>query len=279
MIYMKKIVSFMLVLITLFAFSVNVMATDVDFVPSITNKGAPQLVITRGSDGKNIAGYLYDNNGNLVSTEKDDCMVITSIFDLDKSKDIPKDAKDLLLNVYEQLNQQDAKLTVLCPELNDIVKDQLGDSYTADDLVIRDLFDISGMCDELQKELVKDGYTLELKFDLNIASNSFVTAMVYVDGKWQPLKKVVNNGDGTITCTFENLGPVAFLVKGGDNAIQTVNPNGSTNANGNGSTGANGTLATGDSLLNSAGLWSAILVVSASLIVMQLVSFKKRRNA
>ena len=94
MIYMKKIVSFMLVLITLFAFSVNVMATDVDFVPSITNKGAPQLVITRGSDGKNIAGYLYDNNGNLVSTEKDDCMVITSIFDLDKSKDIPKDAKD-----------------------------------------------------------------------------------------------------------------------------------------------------------------------------------------
>ena len=53
---------------------------------------------------------------------------------------------------------------------------------------------------------------LVLTFDLDIEANKEVCVMTYKNSEWAPIKKVVNNGDGTVTCTFEHLCPVAISV-------------------------------------------------------------------
>ena len=55
---MKKLVSMLLVIFTLCSFSLTAMAKDVEFVPSITNKGAPELLVTIDEDGKQVIGSL-----------------------------------------------------------------------------------------------------------------------------------------------------------------------------------------------------------------------------
>ena len=43
--------------------------------------------------------------------------------------------------------------------------------------------------------------------------------MTYNDGQWEPIRETRNNGDGTVTCLFEHLCPVAFFVE--ERAVQT----------------------------------------------------------
>ncbi len=265
---MKKLISLIMVITVMMACTISAMATEVDFVPSISNKGAPEIVITYDENGRMIIGHIFDGTGGMISTEYEDCLVITSVDDAKTSTEIPEDAKEELLKVFEELNADDAKLSEICPELNDIVKEELGDDWTADDLVVRDLFDITGLCDDLNVELPKDGNTLELKFDLSIPKDTFITAMAYVDGKWQPIVETVNNGDGTITCVFEDICPVAFLTTGSGTATNT--PSTDTNVNPD-------TVVTGDTV-NNIILWSVVLLMSLSVIAAMII-YNRKRNA
>lgn len=265
---MKKLMSLIMVMAVMMACSISAMATEVDFVPSISNKGAPELVITYDANGKMVIGHIFGGGGSIISTEYKDCLVITSVYDAKTSTTIPEDAKEELLKVFDELNADDAKLSKICPELNDIVKDELGDDWTADDLVVRDLFDITGLCDDLNIELPKDGNTIELKFDLSLPKDAFITAMAYVDGSWQPIVETVNNGDGTITCVFEDICPVAFLTTGSGTATNT--PSTDTNVNPD-------SVVTG-STLNNIILWSVVLLMSLSVIIAMVV-YNRKRNA
>ena len=53
-----------------------------------------------------------------------------------------------------------------------------------------------------------------MTFDLGIMPGIDVIVMTYdeVTGEWDPIVKSVNNGDGTVTCTFEHLCAIAFSV-------------------------------------------------------------------
>lgn len=255
---MKKFFSVMLAIAMLFCVSFSVMATNVEFVPSITNKGAPEIVITIDDDG-NLIGGIYDADGNLLSKEYEDCIVITSVSDADKSKDIPKKAKEILKDAYEELNEKGSKLSELCPELNDIVKEKFGDDYDADDLVVRDLFDVTSQCDNIDKYLNGGDNTFEITFKLPLSASEFVTAMVYVDGEWKVVPKVVNNGNGTVTVSFNEICPVAFLVPG-DSIGETSVP------------------ATGDAFYSDVILWGSLMAVSLAGIVVVLVSLSRRRK-
>lgn len=252
---MKKLISFLLILTTLFAFSFNAMAT-VEFTPSVTNKGAPDVVYTE--EDNTVFGYMLDEFGNIIHKTVDDCFEIISFADIEKSTTLSDKEKELINKLYSELTDSDTNLSELCPDLNDIVKDKLGNEYDADDLVIRDYFDIDELCEEVKKQLPKDGVTLELTFDLSIGKNDFITAMVYIDGKWQVVPNIVNNGDGTVTVTFEEFGPVAFLVPG--NTVYTSAP------------------ATGDTNYNSLILWSSVLVVSIGAIVFVICTSKKKKS-
>jgi hypothetical protein len=51
--------------------------------------------------------------------------------------------------------------------------------------------------------------------------------MTYKNNEWNPVVSTVNNGDGTVTCTFEHLCPVEFSVKTADEPpVQTGDDSG-----------------------------------------------------
>lgn len=264
---MKKFLAFLMIIVTLLTFSITAYAAEVGFVPSITNKGAPEFATVIDETGGQVIGYLYDSEGNIIAVEYQDHILITSVSEADTSTEIPDDARTELKNVFQELSAPDAKLSEICPDLNDLVANKLGTDKTADDLVIRDLFDLTALCDPLKNELPKDGTTADLNFKVNVGPDDFITAMVYVDGVWK-LVPTTNNGDGTITCTFDEICPVAFLVpaeQGGNGIIIDT------------ATGENATIVTGNSAKTIA-LWSGVMVVSLGLIVTLCVISRRKKG-
>lgn len=241
---MKRLLSIFLVLLTLMAFSFNAMA--VDFTISVENKGAPEYVDTEDNG-------IYDENGDLVHDIEDDCIDIIPIGDVENANNLSEEEKKLLQDLFEELSDSDTSLSVICPELDDIIKDKLGDDYNADDLVIRDFFTVEELCDELKEHDSKGN--IKITFDLGIGADDFITAMVYIDGKWQAVP-VVNNGDGTVTVTFTELGPVAFMTPDGTIIAPT----------------------TGDADYSQVILWSCVMGVALVAIVAVLFTSRKKKS-
>lgn len=123
----------------------------------------------------------------------------------DKSTDISQEDRDLLLDVYEQLEEGTMTLPV-----------------EEDGYVIRELVDVSFEyedCRQIEEHghkdqhLKEEGVTLTVTFDLGVGTFEDVIILVYVDGEWVPVESVKNNGNGTVTAIFEDICPVAFVVK------------------------------------------------------------------
>ncbi len=252
---MKKIISFVLVAALLAVMCVTVASAE-RFVESITYKPAPEIV--GSGDDRPVIGYVVDPNGNVVSTEYHDCIVITPVSEAETSERIPADAAELLLDVYSEISADGYKFASMSDELNKMVASDLGEGNDADDLVVRDLFDVTVLCDELKEKLAPVGNTLTLKFKVNVDKDTPVYVMSYKGGKWAPIVKTVNNGDGTISCTFEDFCPVAFMVP-------TENPD--------------DTPQTGDASNNT--FWTVVMVSAvlliAALVAANVYSYKRSR--
>lgn len=217
---MKRLLATMLAIVMIFVMALSTSAAP--FVPSITNKGAPALIVIDRINGKDVVGHITNPDGTKVSTEYTDCLVISSITDALNGKELPDGVKEELIKVYEEFGNG-AKISELCPEITDIVKEKWDKDKTADDLVIKDLFDITDSCEDLKAQL-NGGSILDLTFNVGIADGTFITAMVYVDGKWVPVVDCINNGDGTVTVKFDKICPVAFLVPGSGQNLDVVSP-------------------------------------------------------
>ena len=250
---MKKLFAASLAIIL--ALVLTISASAAPFVPSITNKGAPDLIVIDRINGKDVVGFITDPDGNKITTEYLDCIVITPITKVLNGESVPDEIKKPLLDVYNEF-KDGLKISDACPELNDIVKEQWDKDKTADDLVIKDLFDISHDCEDLTKHF-NNGNILELTFNVGIANGTFITAMVYVDGKWVPVKDCINNGDGTVTVKFTEICPVAFLVPGNGQNIDIVSP----------------TTSDASQII----LWGSVMAVSLLAIVALLV-IRRRAN-
>lgn len=250
---MKKIVTALMTLVLSLALACPVLAAD--FVESIGYKPAPEIVVLKEEDGKSIIGYIEDEEGNKITIEHKDCLVITPVSEADSSQEIPSEEKEILLKEYNDFATGKKKLSDI-EGLDEYAKKILGEGKDADDLVIRDFFDASLICDE-KEELKKDGTTIDLTFKVGVGKDTPINAIVFLNGEWQLVKNVVNNGDGTVTCTFEDLCPVAFIVPG-----ETVEQSGST------------TPITGDNA--NIVMWSAIAAVSLVLIIALGVVYRRR---
>ena len=216
---MKKALSlFLAVLVMIAPFTVAVSAEN--FVPSITYKPAPELVGETDDEGRVVIGVVVDADGNSLSTEYHECIVITPVSEAEESEDIPEAAAELLLSVYQNISQTDFDLSTLSEDLNKMVENDMGNGKNANDLIVKDLFDVTVLCDELKEQLAPIGNTLTLTFKVSVDKNVPVYAMAYKNDKWIPIVKTVNNNNGTITCTFEDFCPVAFFVP----ASSEVNP-------------------------------------------------------
>lgn len=210
---MKKFIACIVALMVCASMVLPVYAAPT-FTPSVTNKPSPDIVPVTDPDGKPALGEVL-KDGEVIGYVYEDCLVITSVADALTSEYIPSAARDLLLSVYEKLNNGQMKLPY----------DKFKASLKPEKMVIRDLFDVSFLCagtpvDHLEI-LEPAGVVLRLTFDLGIGKNDKVYTMTYKNEDWDSIVSTVNNGNGTVTCTFEHLCPVAFSVEVDDSGSDT----------------------------------------------------------
>ncbi len=236
---MKRFVVLMMVVATLLTFSVQALAADLEFVPSIEDKGAPDVVVKEDESGNIIVGEIVDANGNKLSSEKEECIIITPVRLVESSNELTEAEKKEMLAVYKELKE---KGTSALPALE------------KKDLVIRDLFKISSDCNDIKEFLPVEGNTLSMQFKLNLGAKDHIEAVIYVDGAWSKVP-VVNNGDGTVTVKFDKFGIVAFLTETAGTSPDT-----------------------GDSSNADMALWISLMGVSAALLVVLTVA-SRRKNA
>lgn len=200
---MKKIIT--LVCALLVCVSVTGTAAAEVFTASVEQKGAPAVVEIMDEAGNSAIAALSGNLPEDLVLVSGDCLVITAVADAESSDRIPDASQQALLEVYNGL--RDGSIAVPFAEL---------DAEHADALVVRDLFDISWTGSEgsdFEKLLDAEDVFLEMTFALEIEADAKVYVMVYKNNAWQQIDQVTNNGDGTITCVFDHLCPVAVVVE------------------------------------------------------------------
>lgn len=201
---MKRV--FAVLMIVLLCTAMVVSASADTFTPSVTNKPAPEIVPAIDPDGNPHPGYIMDDDGKILDYLDEGCLVITSVFEAQTDSDIPADSKSTLLSVYEKLVKGEMTLPYHLHNPN----------YDSDDMVIRDLFDATFLCGEHPEMLEPTGVMLVLTFDIGVKADEDVSVMTYKNGAWGNIVKITNNGDGTVTCVFEHLCPIAFSVPTGN---------------------------------------------------------------
>lgn len=241
------------------------------FTPSVSYKGEPDLVETEvtlpgETNATVIIGIVTDlsktptssdkpadpsQQENFISYVRKDCIAVTPISKVKTSTKIPDEAARELLDVYDKLLNGDMKLPY----------DQI-DGIKAEDMVIIELLDVSWLCgvpsgDDHPTVVEPDGIVFDLTFDLGVAVDAKLVVMNYHDGQWTPIEAVTNNRDGTVTCIFEHLCPVAIAI---ENAEAEEGPS-----------------QTGDTA--SIGLWIAVMVAAlVALVLLALFGFRKKKN-
>ena len=226
---MKKLFCMLIALVLAVSLAVPAFAAE-KFVPSITYKDGPDVE----------SGTM---NGEKVTT----CLVVTSISEAkNKSTDITQAERDLLLDVYKQLNNGTMKLPI-----------------ANDKNVIRELVDVSFSSTGCVAKhdhaawLATAGNTATVDFDLGVKSSTEVTVMIYKDGKWAAAEKVTNLGNGTVRVVFEDVGIFAFCVS---EDSQVTPPQ------------------TGDTAGSQLFLWGTVMAGSVAALLILLVVFKRAKG-
>ena len=228
---MKKVLCMLMALVLAVSLAVPAFAADT-FVPSITYKDGPDVIeAIQKSDEE--------------EKDVDDCVVVTTLKQAEEKKtDISQEDRDLLKEVYDALKNGTMKLPI------------------EGDYVVWELFDLSFEYEDCREDeehgnkdeqLKKQGNTLTVTFKLGIKPTETISVLAYVDGKWVAVE-ATNNGDGTLTCVFEDICPVVFCREKSatEQAPQT-----------------------GDTLGKGMILWVAVLVVSAAAIVVLVINRRK----
>lgn len=240
---MKRMLSLITLLALCAVLVCPVMASE--FVPSITYKGSPELVTYVDDEGKVVIGQIVDENGNVLGVLHEHCLVVTAVSRAKRSDLIPEDAKEQLLWVYDELKSGDMEIPY----------DTLFADLEGRKMVIRDLFDASWLCEEHPEIVAPKGVYVVLTFKLGVSKDADVYVVTYKNDQWNNIVDVVNNGDGTVTCTFEDFCPIAFAVPYGSDKppAQTGDPAAIT-------------------------LWVTLLCVSAAALV-AVVALSRRKKA
>lgn len=200
---MKKIICLLTVLVLCMSLVVPAMAAEDGFVPSITYKPNPEIVPVVGEDGQEYIGVIRDKDGKILDYVGHGCLMVTPIAHVwDEEIEVAPVVEELLLFVYGALN--DGSMTIPYEKH----EAELDPEY----MVIRDLFDARWVCEEHRKMVEEEGIIFEITFDLGVVADAEIFVMTYDEEtkEWDPIVKTVNNGDGTVTCSFEHLCAVEF---------------------------------------------------------------------
>lgn len=212
-----------------------------DFVPSINYKDYPQVVV--GED--DIIGEIKDEDGKHIDYIYEPCLLVTPLAKVNESKLIPEAAKQKLLFVYQELDSGRMQLPA----------EKLSEKLKPSDLVVRELFDATWLCSDHPVIVEPKGIVFDVTFRVNINKNQKLYVMTYKNGEWNPIVDVKNNGNGTVTCTFEDLCPVAFIVE-----KSSVGP-------------------TGDTLVAELAPWAVMMLVCGAALVCVVALRRKEQMA
>ena len=246
---MRKVICLMTALLLCMSLIVPAFAQDEGFVPSIAYKPEPEIVPVQGEDGNSYIGVIRNAEGEIIDYVEAGCLNIVPVAHLwDEDIVVPENVEELLRFVYSGL--LDRSLEIPYAELQADLE--------GSNVVIRDLFDARWGCEEHPKMVEPEGIVLEITFDLGIVKDAeiFVTTFDEETKSWAGIVKTVNNGDGTVTCTFEHLCAIAFSM-GMAKAPVPTEPTG----------------------MPSILLWIILLVVAVVGVVVILVSKKKKTAA
>jgi hypothetical protein len=201
---MRKIICLLTVLVLCLSIAAPAFAVENNgFVPSITYKPNPEIVPVEDVVGQEAIGVIHDKNGSLIGYIGHGCLMTTPVAHVwDDEVEVPADVERLLTKVYEGLNEGTIEIPY---EEYGLVRDGFN-------MVIRDLFDARWVCTDHPDITEEDGVTFDITFDLGIMPDVEISVMTYDEeaNEWSPIVKTVNNGDGTVTCTFEHLCAIAF---------------------------------------------------------------------
>ena len=231
---MKKVVCLITAMMLCISLASFAFAADVEFVPSISYKGAPSIVEITDDKGNPAIGTIVNANGENIGYLGTDCLLITPLSEANTSTKIPAAAKETLLSVYEQLDNGSMKLPY-------------GAGVDGDKMIVRDLFDVSWLCTEHPALIAPKGVTVTLTFNIGIEADVTPVVMTYINGVWEEIVSVKNNGNGTITCVFEDFCPVAISVP-----VPGQGPDDTSDK-------------------SNVMLWTILLAVSATAVVVMLV--------
>ena len=167
---------------------------------------------------REIAGRLVDEKGEVLSTTYQDCLIITPVEEVEEVNYLTEAEKQAMTDFNEGVKSGEISLSQANPALDEAVKAKLG--ISADELVIKDLVDVKVICHELKENLPPENTTVTLTFNIGVDADAEVFVVTYKNGEVVMAEDVINNGDGTVTATFENFCPVAFLVAE-DEAVAT----------------------------------------------------------
>ena len=200
---MKRMICLLTAIVLCLSLAAPVFAADGGFVPSITYKENPEIVTIPGQAGQEYIGVIRDKDGNVLDNVGHGCLLITPIAHVwDDEEEVPANVEKLLTFVYDELNEGEMQIPY----------EKFEQELDPANMVIRDLFDARWACEEHKEMVEKEGNTFEITFDLGVVADAKIFVMTYDEEtkEWDPIVKAVNNGDGTVTCTFEHLCAIAF---------------------------------------------------------------------
>lgn len=250
---MKRIAVVFLLLAMLLTLAVPAVAAENTFVPSITYKGEPEIVPVMAEEEETVIGIVREETEeteeeNILSYIHEACLVLTPVAKAETSKAIPAKAAETLLYVYEELNSGRMKLPY----------DKV-ENCKPENMVILELLDGSWLCGgeeydhDHPTEVEPKGIVFDVTFKLGVAADAKVVVMTYDDAtkEWDPIVDVVNNGDGTVKCTFEHFCPIAISIEQPGEAAAPAETN----------------------VLP----WAALLAAATAGIIVLILSYKKKK--
>ena len=187
-----------------------------NFNASVEQKGAPQIVETMNTENQSVAAIIKDaQNVELQGVPVGD-LIVTPLADIkEEEKQVSEAIKKALEAAYEQIVSVKTldELTEELPAALEAVNKALNTSYQAEDLIVRDLIDVS--LSEGYQQYLTDGNSITVIFDLKVnAEEALLVLHNYEGDKWEVIDndnvKILDNGH--VEVTFNSLSPVAFVV-------------------------------------------------------------------
>lgn len=209
--------------LTLMLASLLTVPALANFTPSVEAKPAPDVVL----DGE-IAAVIKDGAGNVVDTVMRPELIITPASE--KHEAVAQKITDNLVRAEIRINEI-AHVGQLTPELEQALlraqkenKIPHINDVKVEDLVVRDLFDVSVVRDG-QVIAIPNGHTITFSIQTDLSDDVLHFVLHNpVNHDWEVLEEAQAMHDGIITITVDSLGPFAIVVDGA--ADLDVDPSG-----------------------------------------------------